>query len=47
MGLRAAVKTVPVVGVVLGGTINYVMTKNTGTIAKEFYKEKVHEVRGS
>ena len=41
MGLRAAVKTVPVIGVVLGGTINYVMTQNTGKLAKEFYQAKV------
>lgn len=38
VGLRAFTKLVPIVGIVLGGGINYYLTKNTGLIAKEFYK---------
>jgi hypothetical protein len=41
MGLRAVSKAVPVIGVLIGGAVNYVMTQNTGKIAKEFYKENV------
>lgn len=42
VGLRAMSKAIPVIGVLIGGTINYVMTQNTGKIAKEFYKENVY-----
>lgn len=38
VGLRAFTKLVPVVGIVLGGGINYYLTKNTGLLAKEFYR---------
>ncbi len=37
-GFRVLMKGVPVVGAVAGGAINYVITRNTGLIAKEFYK---------
>lgn len=37
VGLRAFTKLVPVVGIILGGGINYYITRNTGLLAKEFY----------
>lgn len=36
-GLRAFAKLIPILGVVLGGAINYRVTKNTGFLAKQFY----------
>lgn len=37
-GIRSLSKAVPVLGVVLGGAINYRTTRNTAILAKEFYR---------
>jgi hypothetical protein len=37
-GLRVLTKGVPVIGAAAGGAINYVITRNTGLIAQEFYR---------
>lgn len=38
VGFRAFSRALPVLGIAVGGAINYQTTKNTGLIAKAFYK---------
>ena len=38
VGLRAFTKLVPVAGILLGGGINFYLTRNIGLMAKDYYK---------
>jgi hypothetical protein len=42
-GVRSLSKAVPVLGVALGGAINYKITRNTATLAKDYYRSLTAE----
>ena len=43
LGARALSRAVPVVGVFFGGAFNYITTRNTASIARDYYRELSEE----